>query len=251
MSLVRHELYKLYSQKVIYIAFSIFTLFYGMHFFETVRYDRESIDQQKEAYALFGGQITDDKILWAEEIMGEVYRVQEERRQQGGNGPLMDEGLRFKLWAANSITRAADTREHRAAELRHWTEIRNALVDEGREGSYEEKVAGKQIEILQNVGDPDRAFFQQGWKNVISYINEIGYLFAAALTILGTANGFSHEYTSRMDHLIFGSRHGRRRVVLAKMASVVIYCASIIAVYSGVVLSLNGISTGSTAGMSG
>lgn len=83
-----------------------------------------------------------------------------------------------------------------------------------------------------------------GWVNIIGFNFQIGYYFIGGLTIIGLTTMFSREYTSRMDRLIFSSKHGRMKLVFAKMVATLIYVSFITLLFSCVAIFINGTSFG-------
>lgn len=80
-----------------------------------------------------------------------------------------------------------------------------------------------------------------GLSNIMIFNTQIGFYFIGGLTIIGLANNFSREYNSRMDSLIFSSKHGRKKIVLAKIASVLVYVSSVTIAFALFIIVLNGV----------
>ncbi len=226
MQLIKYELYKIFSQKVVYIALSVFILFYCLHFFGALNVALEK--KKKLFYEQFGGNITEEKIAWARQVLEAPPRKQP-----------MNEDLIAQNSVATDIVNAVNLKEQYEQFLKESAKKVERL--KGRENvSALQKAELKEIEVWKKVEYPKSVYYLNGWKNIIQYMNEVGYFFVGALTILGLSNVFSHEYSTRMDSLIFSSRYGRRKIVLAKIAAAAVFCTVINALLACVVFSLNG-----------
>ncbi|REK76947.1 hypothetical protein [Paenibacillus paeoniae] len=188
MSLIKHELYKLFSQRVIYIAMIFLVSIQVLYFFAD-----NNIKVHKPVQAVFHElqhMTPDDKLAWAEQLQAE------ERKRINDQLPY-DKTLEPQIIASYEITRA------------------------------------------QGYGI-DASYYLQGWSNVLMFNQQLGYYLIGALCIIGLSSIFSREYGSRMDSLIYSSKHGRRRTVSAKLAVTVIYCATVCMLYGAVQLTLSG-----------
>jgi ABC-type transport system involved in multi-copper enzyme maturation permease subunit len=188
MNLIKHEIYKIFSQKVIYIAFVVFVALYSLYFFSTTNLSLQN--EIKEIYHTMDGKTTEEKIDWAN---------------------------------------------------REYEEIKNRPTPGVKPDDKTSAIASVAIDIQNSVQLGNEEFYDlQGWKNIITFNNQIGFYFIGGLVILGLSNLFSHEYTTRMDSLIFSSKHGRRRMTIAKIAAVAVYCSVFVLLFSCIVLLLNG-----------
>lgn len=215
MRLIKLELFKIYSQKVIYIAFSIFLLYYGLFFYSGME-DRHEITLQRESYSQYGGEWTEEKDAWATAAVEEFEAARQEVLRMNPDEPLP---INPELIAKSKVAvHIANVSNSRAFHAEHVGELQ-AWVD--KQG-------------------PAYIFYEQGWKNILLFMPEIGYVFVAALTIFGVAGGYGREYASRMDSLLLSSPHGRTRLTTAKIAATAIYCASVVIAFNGIVFLLNG-----------
>ncbi|RXZ81327.1 ABC transporter permease [Paenibacillaceae bacterium] len=269
MRLIWTELYKILAQKVIYIAFLLFVLFYSASFFSQSATRSETRELQSY-YETYGGKLTAEKLQWAEQIDAEFQaerkarneaaeQEQREQKEQQGRQEQQspsEAASPAKEQAASHDTLSPEDYNNLLLQYRVASAILNlhsnglnlresyARSEAERaeaEGSlYRQAEAKKMLASFNKVGTPDYAMNQEVWNSMLRYLNEVGYLFAAALTILGVSSVFSREYNVRMDSLIFSSRHGRARMTWAKVAAVVLYCTMVVLAFAAVVLLLNG-----------
>lgn len=203
IGLIRIELFKLYAQRVVYIAAAVFAILYIFQFYSSLPSAAERAED-RTAFATYGGPLTEDKLQWARAFNDDY----EEKRAEGQADALLRD-LRYR------------------AELKVSMEILNAV-------RHQEQTAashGQQSPSLppSHGGEPIVIVNQEAWHRIVLYIQEVGYLFAGALVILGLAGSFSSEAASGADQLLYSSRHGRGRATWAKLAAGAIYCVSALA----------------------
>ncbi|WP_106767502.1 hypothetical protein [Paenibacillus faecalis] len=186
MNLIKHEVYKVFSQKVIYVALAVFSALCLFDFYSSN--DISLHQKTREVYKSLEGKTTEERIAWAKREYEEI--------KKRPNGEQDDE-----------------------------TTART-------------KVA---INILNSDNPGNEELYDlQSWKNIIRFTDHVGFYFIGGLVILGLSNIFSYEYNTRMDSLIFSSKHGRRRITLAKVAAVAVYCSAVCLFFSCLVFVLNG-----------
>jgi len=234
MRLVRLELFKIFSQKVIYIAFVFFAGLYGFHFFSQLEKESDIL-AKRAAYEQFGGQLTGEKIAWAEQVRSEYDKRLSEGKEAGHKPPIIDPELYGKSAVAFEILNILERQRYYNSHL-HWLEEK---IQASQPSSYTQKMWLKELAMKEEIGSPDYIINQRGWLNILRFMNEIGYFFVASLAIIGLSGIFSREYTSRMDSLIFSSRHGRKRAVWVKIAAAAIYCLVVVLAFTLYVLALN------------
>lgn len=222
MRLINHELFKIFSQKVIYIAFIIFLLLLLMNHLSDIKANEDSGALQK-VFSQFGGELTDEKVEWANQIWGKFETELEP-------DPL----LFAKSRVAMDIRNAVKQKGYYEQQILSLENQINAISEKNSDRRFEKKAKQKELQTRKAVGYTDYILYQQGWQKTLLYLNEFGYFFAAALTIIGLSNLYSGEYTSRMDSLLFSSRYGRRKMVLAKMIASIIFCAAVVLLFSSI-----------------
>jgi ABC-type transport system involved in multi-copper enzyme maturation permease subunit len=228
MELIRHEVYKIFRQKVIYIAFIVFAALNTMQFFDGLT----THDELRELYRTMGNEVTDEKIAWASQFKREF----DEKHAQ--KIPMSKEWWVKSQYAGDIINtlRIKKMYEEDGSRLEEQLSATKYQSDQ----DYEYKVMKLTLETLKKVGYKDEVHFVHGWRNIIKFNSHVGFYFIGALVIIGLANVYSQEYSTRMDSLIFSSKHGRRRIILAKFIAIVIYCSAVTLAFAIKILSLNG-----------
>ncbi|WNQ11965.1 hypothetical protein MJA45_02580 [Paenibacillus aurantius] len=238
MRLIQLELYKILAQKVVYLAFVVMVMLYGLFLYGQGESRGERIQALRDTFEQYGGELTKEKEAWADKAWAEYEQAEKAARAKEQSLYDLDSPLWARGWVGNDIKKAVQWGE----EQERVTQQLEAMAVGETEGApgYERKLAEKELAVRRSAGSPDYIFYQEGWRNILMYGQEIGYYFAGALTILGLSGTFSREYTSRMDSLLFSSRYGRTRALGAKLSAAAIYCGMIVGALGGVVLAMNG-----------
>lgn len=241
MNLIRHELYKIFSQKIIHIAFILFTLLYTLSFFDTKESSLE-IQKQRDAYDRYGGPLTEQKIRWANETKGKWTHHQETIKESSSipqNTPATGSELLSQYQIAMDIHNLIMIRNsYYELNVQQLEEQVSKLREESR-SDYSYTKTLKELGVWKSSSGPSFIVYQQGWSNILQYISQVGYFFAAALIVIGLSSSMSGEYTSRMDHLIFSSRYGRSEFVWAKMMAALVYSMVTVIFLNATVFLLN------------
>lgn len=236
MRLIRLELYKIYMQKVIYIAFAVFSALYISQFFNELKPAHE-IEGARAAYKEYGGALTEKKQAWAEETMA---AFQKQRQESEERDVALDPILLYQSWVANDILSAANY-QTMLAKQRQEREVWLSLLEaDGGPTEAQRREAIAEAKVTEAIGAPDYVMDQNAWVQTLQFMNQVGFFFVAILTIVGLAGSFSREYASGMDQLLLSSRFGRSKVVTAKLAAAAIYCTSIVFLFSLIVLLIHG-----------
>ena len=222
LQLIRLELYKLFSQKVIYLAAAVFAALYISQFYSGLP-STEQRAMEQVAYATYGGVLTEDKLAWVE-AHHEAY--EEARTAAGEQRLIMEEAFRAEHQVAMDFKSALQGKA-------------TMLLDENSSTD-----SGNRILVIASTGEQIVVIHQEVWQRILIFIQEVGYFFAAALVILGLAGSYSRETSAGMDQLLYSSRHGRGKGTLAKLLAGAIYCATIPLFFGGLVVSLYGVHYG-------
>jgi ABC-type transport system involved in multi-copper enzyme maturation permease subunit len=107
----------------------------------------------------------------------------------------------------------------------------SSLEQVGKAGSFEYRKTRNQLRVEQRLGEPQFANTVL-WDNLFKNWGDFIMLFLLFVPLAFiVAPVFSVEASTGMDSLILSSRHGRRKVVTAKIAAVVVSAVCVIAAY--------------------
>ncbi|MCL4441866.1 MAG: ABC transporter permease, partial [Firmicutes bacterium] len=84
-----------------------------------------------------------------------------------------------------------------------------------------------EYQMLQNTSNPVVGY-SGGWAQVIDFIPTFGLVFTGALILLGLSPVFSEEYSTGMASIILSSKHGKGKVITAKILAACIYIAGLV-----------------------
>ena len=87
--------------------------------------------------------------------------------------------------------------------------------------SYTYRKKNLEYTYLKKIGSQEAISYKSVWPSILRY-NDI-YCFIALLIILGISPIFSEEYSTRVDALILSSKKGRNTIVRAKLLAAVVY----------------------------
>lgn len=230
IQLIRQELYKILTQKVVYIASLVFLVLYGVQFIQEM--GSHSNRQQVQAmFKQYGGSITEEKVNWANRIMVLDKQVNQWSGDASGKirpAPPADPELRLQTQVAARFLNAEQLIKAREQAVIH--------------GKADEVAAlrGHSERLIK----PDYVGYHHGWQRILQFMSEAGGLFIGALVILGVSGSYSQEATSRMDSLLLSSRHGRLKLAIAKLVAAAVYCAGIVLLFNGCAFLVNGLGLG-------
>lgn len=248
LQLIKFELYKLISRKLNIVAFAVFILLYSLYLSQLNLTD---IEQIRRLHSEWSGPLTEQKVeaarLNEHNLRLDMDRAWEEhlrKSEQGEASPVFewDEAYRLRILLYSDIINRWErfqVRSAKAAELRE--EIRHAKAAGRNDFVYRKNIM--HYNMLSAIQPPSGDYFR-GWGQLIDFANTYGFVILGALMLLALSPVFSEEYAVNMDSLIFSSRHGRRRIVTAKLAAsllIVLSCALILLIIN---VSVNGMRFG-------
>ena len=233
--LVKFELYKIVSRKFNILALSVFILLY---FLSTSQLNLGDIQHFRNMHIEWNGPLTEERVAIARLELRELETQREEdweefeAEQQNQSVVIFEwdktleskHGVRFDLvnrWERfqNRNTLTTGLRE----------EIRTAEAADKKDFNYLKNLM--HYNMLSDLTPPLGDYFR-GWGDLIDFANTFGFVFLGALILLTLAPVFAEEFTVKMDSFILSSRHGRKKIVTAKIA------ASILVVFSYAIIFL-------------
>jgi ABC-type transport system involved in multi-copper enzyme maturation permease subunit len=219
MSLFRFELLKIFTKKSIWITlFAIIGLFllsysgeykYGWDQYNNVEFQKIG----REVAKGHEGVILEADIVKAEKLLNEY-------EQQAFT----------VVYESDKLAEAKERWEIAIADTKVLTGSRDDIFakvetlerqNETLEGAGLEK-NNLHIEMLKNREEPFFAY-SNGWRGMIDYFNTYGLIALAVLIILGLSSIFSQEDETGVNQFILSSKHGRKKLVTAKIAAGFVY----------------------------
>ncbi|HEY4553645.1 MAG TPA: hypothetical protein VIG80_10650 [Bacillaceae bacterium] len=215
LQLLKFELYKIYSQKSIYIMLLLILAFitYATHF------DRSGEQEYQQFYRQWEGTITSDK---AEKLM--LYRDRINNLMDQGEQPSKEEFAVYNI--SEAVTYRLLKNEGRKAEIK---ELEKALHEAVY--PYEKRETELKLSMLSKIDATD-LYYHKGPAIMMDMIYTFGFVMTAFLTIIGIGPIFSREYSTGMDQFLLSSKHGRSKAVTAKILAAIIFILSVVTVWA-------------------
>lgn len=193
--LVRFELYKLFSQKGIYITAAI--LLFLIIFFHQVMPgpDASAYSQYKK----WEGPVTEQKLQEAKQLAEQGGGRESEVYQD------LDLVANFQLDKANILKEVTDK----------LSKLNDLDSDASRQLQLEKK-------LLSTIHFTDY-YYQWPVEQMQDYINTFGFIFLGTLILIGLSSLFTRETASGVDQYILSTQHGRKTIVHAKLVAALIF----------------------------
>ena len=224
MELLRYELYKIYKHKIIWIAYifffivTIFFVFYNSDRFISNLGDLN--DFYRSTYLGKEGTVTAEMLAAAQKEQDQLFAETESLYKS--NSSIPQETLRRMAFVDDVIT-AAQERDESASYLTELQEAAQTALRESGENSFAYRDAALHLEMARSVRESG-LYFPYSWGDIIDFPVGLGFLFSAAMILLGLSPIFSEEYATGADALLLSSRRGKRQSARAKIAAGVLYC---------------------------
>lgn len=215
--MVKHELYKILSRKSIYVllililammTYAAFAMSFGDY---TMKYP--IFDELAETW---GGPVTEEKVANAREIM----RTDDE---EATNNPspttqTVDESresyVHFLTIVAGMYSDELVTEKERL----------QSEMEKHDSNTYKYRVADKKLTMLEELGQPYGYYVIQAWRGMHILIEPtFSSMFLIILVLIGLTPVFSEEHTQRTAGLIAATKHGKSKIVTAKILASLTY----------------------------
>ena len=210
--LIKFELKKIFSNKLIYVAaigITIFVLSYPI-----LRYS--------EINKVFTGREEIETL--AEKYMSNEYTVEEinEIRQNARNKIYNKEKLNKEEEALLSYSGSfiKVSKDIQTEGLKEIESRLDSLKDNNKEGTFEYDDLLKKKEMLYTL-DKQESIYLGDWNLVFDF--NVAATMKLILLVLGLATIFTSEYTSRVSYLNLSTKEGKTKLNTAKIISALIY----------------------------
>ncbi|RIW28698.1 hypothetical protein D3H55_21225 [Bacillus salacetis] len=220
MKLLKFELYKIFSQKMVYVTFLVLILLSSMYIGKFEKTD----EQTKQFYKDWEGTITSEKIMEAEASNEELNAKAEERIEEmiadGTEGSFLSENEEIMAGIYEDI--AFSQRIQEAINLR--------LQELDSSNQYNAEL---EKQVLENV---DLSYFSyyKGPAEIIDYTGTFGFIVTGAMLLIGLSSIYTREYSSGVDNYILSSKKGRAELTWSKLGAAMIYTLIVVGVWEAV-----------------
>lgn len=208
----KYECFKIFSRKSIYIVFLciVLILFYG-----TLIVPGDIVMKNPvydELFEEWGGPVTEEKLQLARKQMA-----------------LSDAGEKtsktLKDFAEGEIHYVVSVAGSQLEQLKERKEVLQSQLQQLEKDSYDYKLANKEFTMLTDLGDETFGFYLiRAWRGMFSFIEPVmTVVFLSALILLGLTPVFADEYTNKTLGLVLATKHGKRKLVSAKILAAITY----------------------------
>jgi len=168
-------------------------------------------DIYEDLLETWGGPVTEEKLAIAREQMRES--------DSGGNPTYTAEdratGLVHQLYVVAAMnTESLNEQKEMLQDTKNTLNI----------NSYAYKEVTRELNMLQKLGEPYAFYLTGGWRGMFDFIEPgVTVIFLAILILLGVTPVFANEYANRTAGLILATKHGKRKIVTAKIKAILTY----------------------------
>lgn len=211
MRLLKYELYKIFSNKFMYLGLVIFIAlnFICIH----SEYNMKSCRETYKPFKGYEGKISDEKIELAKK-----YKKYIETQPEDVNMGIPE--LSGKSYYTIKVSDIECNKDNYLNSLKSYEkEINNATINPLEKTQYE---------LIKKMGYNDEIYYTLGWDKILYYNSWTGFFFIGALIVLGLSSIFAEEYDTFVDSLILTSKYGKSRLVWAKIGAAFIYTVFVV-----------------------
>ena len=201
MRLLKYELYKIFSNKVMYLALVVFMALNFIGINSEYNLKMESCRDAYKPFKRYEGKISDEKIELAQKYEKDVENNPE-------NTNTKNPELYGKTYYTLKVLNIENNKNNYMESLKN--------INPTEKTEYER---------FKKIGYNDEIYYTLGWDNILYYNSWIGFFFIGVLIILGLTPVFAEEYDTSVDNLILTSKHGKSRLIWAKIGAAFIYTA--------------------------
>lgn len=211
MRLLKYELYKIFSNKVMYLALVIFMLlsFINIH----SEYNLKSCRNAYKPFKGYEGKVSHEKIELAKKYEKDI-------EAQPENISTRNPKLYGKSYYTIRVLNIECNKDNYINSLKSYEKI----IDNNKISPIE-KI---QYKLIKKMGYNDEIYYTLGWDNILYYNSWTGFFFIGALIVLGLTPVFAEEYDTSVDNLILASKYGKTRLVWAKIGAAFIYTVFVV-----------------------
>lgn len=210
MELLKHELYKIFTRKSVWIAAIFFILVSVFDIYAT--YDMKSQlfgnmnDFYRSTYQGKEGPVNSEMVTAARADEDKIFN---DPSSFSSNGyPTIEAGRRSRFDEA--VLDAEENQKKRISRLNEYRQAVETASQKYGKNSFEYRDATLHYNMVKQLVMPG-VYFNDPWDNIIDFPVTLGFLILVAMILLGVSPVFSDEYATGADALILSSKLGKRK----------------------------------------
>ena len=175
-------------------------------------------------YETWRGPITNEKVALASEKLAkheERLNEQWENADDGIYTPSLEERakssfFRSVVWKGGNLEAFNERKSSLTIEL-----------EDLNKNSYEYKETLKHVTMLNDLEQPFGFYNTSTWETTVDFINTLGFIIFSGMILVGLAPVFADEHAKKMTGFILSTKHGKRKIVTAKLFASLVFIVTI------------------------
>lgn len=226
MELLRHELFKIFSRRIVWVAAAFFL---AITLFFVYNQSRLYLEQYGDMTAFYQsvyqgheGTITAQTAAAAEKE-NETLSSQLDTLFVNSPKSIL---IQRRMTYDNAVSNAKVNQGTRLSRVGEYRQAMNKTLGQYGENSFAYRNAALHYDMVKRLIPPG-VYFSFPWGNALDFPVVIGFLILTAMILVGVSPIFSDEYATGVDALILSSRWGKRKITGVKVLSGAIYCVAV------------------------
>lgn len=249
MELLKHELYKIFSRKILCISLIVMLLAVYLPMMlpliSQVNTEFNSTEELQNQFKSYEGQVKNYKTVTDELLAkSQLYKNKDLIKSNIYNFIIAEYSLQGKprLAALSDVMQKTKdpfidnngrlkggTYDFKAYELKDLDSNIKSLEKQGKANTYEYKNKALASNMYQKVSIPN-VYYNEGWWRIIWIMNSIAPFLIVAMLLLGVSPIFAGEYESKIAPIVLSTKNGRIKIMKVKVLASVIYAIVIVGV---------------------
>lgn len=218
LDLTKHELYKIFSRKIILITLFFFAILIVLSSLVT---KTDSFGDYKvfySEYKEFKGPVTQQKLETAKKWL----KNDEKNINYSNNGGAVK--INYERQRKYAIYRDVLNTQERVINRDNLLKGLESNLKSTGFGGYEYNVLMLKYDMYKKLPMPGTYLWGYfGTSDLIDFVKVTGFIFFGVMILLGISPIFSNEYSTKMDSIILSTKNGKSKIITAKIISLVIF----------------------------
>lgn len=205
MELLKFELYKIFKQRMVYVAFLLLVVFStGFTYYP-------GADQERAIYKDWEGKVTEEKLEVAAKGNEQLMKKQDEMMET-------DQWLSENEWTLMGV--------YENIAYGHQVELnaQEKIKELAGENKYNTELKASMLKEI----DTSYFAYNKGPSEIIDYASVFSVFITGAMLLVGLSSMYTQEYSSGVDNYILSSKKGRGSLLGAKIGAALIYTAIVV-----------------------
>ncbi|GKX32242.1 hypothetical protein SH1V18_47220 [Vallitalea longa] len=213
--LIKSELSKIFHKKIIYLAALIFLILNSINIYNAFQvYDYDLYTIPEEIQKPISQKIYDNNVKYIES--GYNYSQLEDQEKQIIN-------------TNTAITMAKGNQDIYTEHIKQLEELET--LKNTNKSSFDYRNTKLQHTLFGKLPKP-YIFNENGYTEIIYYINQYGFVYICILILLGISTMITSEYSTNMDSIIKSSKKGKKQFITSKIIASTIFTFIITLVFN-------------------